>query len=195
MAIGQSELIRSVGDNLHASETAKYYRVVSGGFAEDCRAFVDRPYEWNGIDESGLPEELLGGDYIMSFNDDKIRRVEIEIDLAQPSVLYVLFDDRVPTPDWLSNDYTDTGMDVGMDEANATRRIIRSVTLVSGVGPGDSIDHVFSVWRRELSVPSKVRLGTIREELVEVVPDSIHESMYGVVVTRLDEPARATIPF
>ena len=193
--VGQSELIRSVGDNLHASETAKYYRVVSGGFAEDCRAFVDRPYEWNGVDERGLPEELLGGDYIMSFNDDKIRKVEIEVDLAQPSVLYVLFDDRVPTPDWLSSDFIDTGMDVGMDEANATRRIKRTVTLVTGVGPGDSIDHVFSVWKKESLVAGKVRLGTIREQHVEVIPDSIYESMYGVVVTKLAQSTREEVPF
>lgn len=193
--MGQSELIRSVGDNLHSSETAKYYRVVSGGFAEDCRAFVDRPYEWNGIDEHGLPAELLGGDYIMSFNDDKIRKVEIEIDLAQPSNLYVLFDDRVPTPDWLAKEFADTGMDVGMDEANATRRIRRSVTLLSGVGTGESIDHIFSVWKKEMKVPGRIKLGTIREKLVEVVPDSIYESMYGVVVTKRSHLSGKAVSF
>lgn len=176
--VGSSRRIISVKDNLRSSETAKYYRVVGRGFGEDCRAYVDRPYEWNGVNETGLPPALMGGDYIMTFNDDKVRKVEIEINLASPSTLYVLFDDRVPTPKWLMQEFADTGWDVGMDEARIDRK------LVSGVGPGESIDHVFSVWRRDVPQPATVALGTIRQRPVEVVPDAILESMYGVVVTK-----------
>ena len=178
-----SKRILSVSDNLHASVTAKYYRVVGRGFGEDCRAYSDRPYEWNGVNERGLPPALVGGDYIMTFNDDKIRDVEIEINLARPSTLYVLFDDRVLTPEWLKRDFVDVGWDVGMDEASHDGK------LVSGVGPGESIDHVFSVWRRDVPQPTTITLGTIREQPVEVVPKAILESMYGVVVTKLVEPA------
>jgi len=176
--LGGSKRILSVKDNLRSSETAKYYRVVGSGFGEDCRAYVDRPYEWNGVDETGLPPALVGGDYIMTFNDDKVRKVEIEISFASPSTLYVLLDDRVPTPKWLKKEFADTGWDVGMDEARLARE------LVSGVGPGESIDHVFSVWRREIPKPTTITLGTIRQRPVEVIPDAILESMYGVVVTK-----------
>lgn len=180
--IGSSRRILSVGDNLHSSETAKYYRVVGRGFGEDCRAYVDRPYEWNGLDETGLPPALVGGDYIMTFNDDKVRKVEIEINLARPSTLYVLLDDRVPTPEWLKQDFIDTGWDVGMDESRIDRK------LVAGVGPGESIDHVFSVWRRDVPTATTITLGTIRHQQLPVTPNSILESMYGVVVTKLVGP-------
>ena len=71
-------MITAVSDNVRSLETAKYYRVIPDGFREDCRAYVDRLHEWNGVDERGLPPFLVGGDYVMTFNDDKIT-TEIEI--------------------------------------------------------------------------------------------------------------------
>ncbi|MEO2044955.1 MAG: FecR domain-containing protein [Pirellulales bacterium] len=182
--IGRSELILSVGDNLHSSETAKYYRVIGRGFREDCPAYVDRSYQWNGVDEAGIPPGLLGGDYVMTFNDDKIRKVEIELELAKPATLYVLFDDRIPTPEWLKKDFVNTGWDIGMDEVN----IDREVKILSGVGPARSIDRVFSVWRQDISIASTITLGTIRQQQLEVNPHGVLESMYGVVVTDLIDP-------
>ncbi|MGI9430554.1 MAG: hypothetical protein ACR2NM_17975, partial [Bythopirellula sp.] len=187
--VGRAELILSVRDNLHSAETAKYYRVIGRGFREDCRAYVDRPHEWNGVDGAGIPPGLLGGDYVMSFNDDKIRKVEIDVELAKPATLYVLFDDRVPTPEWLKKDFVDTGWDVGMDEVNR----VRKVEILSGVGPGESIDQVFSVWRQDIPSASTITLGTIRQQQLEVKPSSVRESMYGVVVTELVDTQQEAI--
>ena len=113
----------------------------------------------------------------MAFNDDKVRTVEIDINLARPAAVFVLFDDRVSAPEWLRRDFVDTGWDVGMDEVREDGRLVR------GVGPGDSIDHAFSVWRQDFREPCSVRLGTIRQEDTTVKPQAILESMYGVVVT------------
>jgi len=101
--------------------------------------------------------------------------------MAKPATIYVLLDDRVPTPAWILDDFVDTGWDIGTDEARIDRKII------SGVGPARSIDHVFSVWRQDIPIASTVTLGAIRPEQLEVEPSSILESMYGVVVTDLRE--------
>lgn len=40
-----------------------FYRIVHAGFGEEQLAYVDRVHQWNGVDEQGLPSELLGGEY------------------------------------------------------------------------------------------------------------------------------------
>jgi hypothetical protein len=164
-------------------ETAKYYRVIPGGFREDCRAYVDRLHEWNGVDERGLPPFLVGGDYVMTFNDDKIlTEIEIAVSLGQPTALYVIIDDRAPRPKWLTRDFVDTNWDIGSDEGYEDR------VIDVGVGPGEDIEHVCSVWRRDVPVPSTVVLGGLTDEKPEKPPipmTKLGRSMYGIVATPL----------
>src|SRR5690606_30011403 len=91
---GNGSPIASVSDNLLAEDTKRFYEVVSGGLREDAKAYVDRPYEWNGHTEAGLPEFLRAADYIKTFNDFKRRDLEITVQLARPCTLYVLWDER-----------------------------------------------------------------------------------------------------
>ena len=185
----QSDLIASVSDNLQSSETSKYYRIIGGGFTEDCRAFVDRLHEWNGLDAQGIPAFLRGGDYVMTFNDDKLRTVQIALELSRPSNVYVLMDDRVPPPDWLLSGFVDTGSDVGLDShivADDESQFMEG-QLYAALGPGKSIDRVFSVWRRDVPDATVVELGALRaDDLGNVDPYSVKQSMYGIVVTPLD---------
>lgn len=175
-----NRIIASVSDNVRSLETAKYYRVIPHGFREDCRAYVDRLHEWNGVDGRGLPPFLVGGDYVMTFNDDKVTaEIEIAVSVNQPANVYVLLDDRVPPPEWLKRDFVDTtwkiGGDDGWDEAGG---------IVVGVGTGHSVDHVFSVWRRVVREPTTVLLGALTKQSPPPAIDA-GWSMYGVVVTPL----------
>ncbi len=175
-----SRIITSISDNVRSLKTAKYYRVIPRGFGEDCRAYVDRMHEWNGVDDRGLPPFLVGGDYVMTFNDDKIaNKISIAVVLAHPANLYVLIDDRVPPPDWLTKDFVDTGWDVGADEGFADRDIH------TATGPGQSIDHVYSVWHRSVPRPDTVILGPLGVEEFTKPARDVERSMYGIVVTRM----------
>jgi hypothetical protein len=172
-------LITAVSDNVRSLETAKYYRVIPHGFREDARAYVDRMHEWNGVDRRGLPPFLLGGDYVMTFNDDKIvNEIEIGVTLGKPANLFVLIDDRVTPPEWLQRDFVDTNWDVGSDEGWGDH------IIDVAAGPGKSVEHVFSVWRRVVNEPATVVLGAISQESP---PPSVEveRSMYGVVATPL----------
>jgi hypothetical protein len=173
-------LIQSVYDSISSLKTSKYYRVITHGFREDCLAYVDRPHEWNGVDERGLPPFLVGGDYVMTFNDDKItNEIEIALEIARPAYVYVLMDVRVPPPAWLKRDFIDTKWKVGSDECHPDKN------MVVEAGAGKSIDQVFSVWRRKVTAPSTVILGALNAPPTTDV--KAKRSMYGIVVTPLHE--------
>jgi FecR protein len=192
---GREPVISSVSDNVRSLETTKYYRVIPGGFREDCRAYVDRAHEWNGVDQRGLPPFLVGGDYVMTYNDDKVvTEFEIAVGLSQPAALYVIMDDRVPPPAWLERDFVDTHWDVGSDEGYDDR------IIANGVGPGESIDHTCSVWRRDVLEPTTVVLGALGNEKFALPAVDVERSMYGVVAVPLGdrklvaEPREAVVP-
>jgi hypothetical protein len=173
----QGRIVATVSDNVRSLQTAKYYRVIPHGFREDCRAYVDRMHQWNGVDARGLPPFLLGGDYVMTFNDDKIaNEIEIAVGVSQPANLYVLIDDRVTPPEWLKRDFVDTNWDVGSDEGWEDR------VIDVATGPGQSVEHVFSVWRRVVGEPTTVILGALSYDS-SPAKVTAERSMYGIVVT------------
>ncbi len=186
---GRSDLIESVSDSLHPGETSKFYRIIGGGFTEDCRAYVDRFHEWNGLDSQGIPRFLRGGDYVMTFNDDKIRQIQVALEVTRPVHLYVLMDDRVSPPDWLTTDFNDTGWDIGLDSHIVVDNAIGLTEgqLNSALGPGQSVDRTFSVWQRDVPDAMVVELGGLRaDDLGDIDPHTVEQSMYGIVVTPMD---------
>jgi hypothetical protein len=185
-------VIRAVTDNLKSSDTAKYYRVVARGFREDCQAFVDREHQWNGVDERGLPAFLDHGDYVMTFNDDKVQpNLQIAVELALPARLYLLVDDRAtPPPAWLTESFVDTGIDVGVDELHAANEDHDDLT--TDVGPGRSIDWSFSVWMQVVEAPSTVLVGSLQQEEPTRPARDVELTMYGIVATPLADGVAPT---
>jgi hypothetical protein len=151
-------VIRSVHDNLRGPECSKYYQIVRGGLDDDVPAYVDRLHQWNGLDAEGLPGFLRGADYIMPFNDDKwMKDLQVTIEVARPATLFIFFDDRERIPLWLSDQFTDTGINIGLDECSGPQ----GEPLAAGRGPGLSIDHVLSVWKCELEGDESISLGAL----------------------------------
>lgn len=172
-----SPVISDILDSLSDTASRKSYRIVHGGFADDVLAFIDRPHQWNGLDKSGVPEILSGCDYVMPFNDDKFsEEIQVEVDIARPAILYVLFSDGLDPPKWLLDQFEDTNVDIGLDEG----RHKRSPTSSIGIGPGVSIDTIFSVWKREVAKPSTIVLGGIKR------PENVQGyNMYGIAAKPL----------
>lgn len=183
--------IISVKDNIRSSEELGYYRVVPGGFFEDQPAYVDRVHQWNGVDAKGLPEELLGGDYVMPFNDDKLQEnFEITVTLSRESNLYVLFDDRNATPKWLAKSFVDTGFNVGQDEGHVPGN---KTIMEIATGGGQSIDTEFSVWKSRIPVNGEVTLQGLwkdADQKLQADDDPVQNkrSMYGVVAVPITTP-------
>ena len=169
-------VISEVHDNLRGTDRCNYYEIVRGGMAEDAKAFVDRPeHEWNGLEASGMPTYLVGGDFIRMFNNDKVtNEIEVFVSLAIPAKLYVLFDDRVSAPPWLRENFRDTGDGIGLDLGKFQWQDRMDVRRRPGIGPGVSIDESLSIWVRDIYKPGTVRLGATE------APDT-NINMYGIV--------------
>jgi hypothetical protein len=171
-------VIKAIRDNIPTSDGKYYYyQMTPGALADDAWAYVDgHPHQWNGLTPKGLPKFLRGADYARTFNDYRyIRGFEIVVELARPADLYVFFDDRVPTPDWLLERFEDTGVNIGLDEG-PWEGIPDNRTAV---GAGKSIDNVFSVWRRRCEKPEEVTLGAVGDT-------SEARAMYGIAATPLE---------
>ncbi len=155
----RDSVIRSVCDNIRGLDSSKYYQIVRGGLDDDAQAYVDRPHQWNGLDAGGLPGFLRGADYIMPFNDDKLaNNLEIIVEMARPATVYVFLDDRErKPPSWLTESFSDTGINIGLDEGSWPDPSRFSVEK----GAGQSINHVFSVWSREVERGESIRLGAL----------------------------------
>lgn len=176
-------LIQEVRDNIPPSDGSKYYcyQIAYHALDEDADAYVDHPHQWNGLTREGLPEFLRGADYVRTFNDYRyLNDFEMVIHLARPANLYIFFDDRVPTPAWLSDQFEDTGVDIGLDEGPWEGIADHK----NAVGGGNSIDNVFSVWRRRCLDTKPVTLAPVGET-------SEARAMYGIATTPL-EPVRLT---
>jgi len=184
-------VIAEVRDNIERTSSLSYYEIVHGGLREDVFPYVDRPHRYIGIAKAGLPPYLVGGDYVKTFNDDKIREdIRVSVQLAVPARLYVLFDDRLATPKWLRDKFRDTGDNIGVElsvwfhEGWYDRKPLRNVK------PGESVDGIvldkkapvvdsLSVWVRDISEAGVVALGATEDR-------KIFSTMYGIVAVPLE---------
>lgn len=183
-AMAPSRLIASVTDNVSSLDTSKYYRIVGEGFEEDCVVYVDRLHQWNGLDERGIPSFLRGADYVMTFNDDKVLGdLQIAIEVTQPVSMYVMWDDRIEVPAWLSQAFVDTGWDIGLDEGFNDR--YPDDSRQTALGAGNSVDFVFSIWKQDIVHASTVLLGSVQGSSIDEKPREVSQSMYGIAVTPL----------
>ena len=176
-------VIARVTDNRVDGQNAKFYRIVRDGLSEDSLAYVDRNHEWNGVDGSGLPACVQGLEYVMPFNDDKfVQPLEVSVELLRPATLYIFFTDTLEVPEWLRENFVDTGLDIGLDEA--ANRFVPS--RQTATGPGTSVDTVFSIWKRDVAEASIVTLGSIcpppdQKEL------KMGFNMYGIAAAPLEK--------
>lgn len=174
---GRASLIVSVADNIVRDDFWTFYEVVQGGMAEDAPVYVDRFFQWNGETASGIPAYLRGGDYVKTFNDDKLAdQYQIEVTLSQPVTLYVLMDPRVEPPEWLTSSFTDTGDIIGIDESH--HHLAGGENMLE-VGAGRSIDRTRSVWKMTVPKAGTITLGRNGEGSSRAI------SMYGIVAVPL----------
>jgi hypothetical protein len=182
-------VIKEVRDNIPPSDGSKYfcYQITYYGLVDDAAAYADRhPHQWNGLTAKGLPDFLRGADYVKTFNDYRyMTDIEMTIELSRAANLYIFFDDRVAPPEWLKKQFENTGVRIGLDEGPWEGILDHA----NAVGGGNSIDNVFSVWRRRCEQPCAVVLGGMGEMRGN---EPTGRAMYGIAATPLDSDGLLT---
>lgn len=144
-------LITAVSDSMSANdEEAKkwpslrnFYRIVPGGLRDGAMAFADAGDQW-----SNVPDALAGADQVRTFVvDSQNWWMKLTVELSRPCELFVLVDQRNPVPQWVRDEFTDTGRTVTLDfkPAQAGGRVARQLP--------------YAIWRRVVEKPGTVTLG------------------------------------
>ena len=184
-------VIARVTDNIWGgAEKYACYQTTYHGLQDDALAYSDNPnHQWNGLTADGLPDFLRGADYIRTFNQCRyMDYFKMTIEFSKPANLYVFADNRVPPPAWLTEQFEDTGVDIGIDEGPWLDDIDPTYRKLdvnkTAVGAGKSIDNVFSVWRRRCIDGKPITLGNVGQRGSE---GGQGRAMYGVAATPLVE--------
>ncbi|RYD35871.1 MAG: Fe2+-dicitrate sensor protein [Verrucomicrobiaceae bacterium] len=171
-----SSIITAVHDNLHNPQSNFYYRILRGGMREDARAFIAKRHEWNGLNENGLPDWLVGADLVQTFPaGDRKTSLQITVTTAMPTELYVIVDSRVPPPAWLAEEFEDTGVRIGLENAPLPDS---GIPIKSGPGNGNLAP--FAVWKRSLPEAGDHVLGP-----PPLGPEDRPHWMYGIAARKL----------
>jgi hypothetical protein len=171
-----SSVITAVHDNLHNPQSNFYYRILRGGMREDARAFIAKRHEWNGLDESGLPEWLMGADLVQTFPaGDRNTTLQLTVTTAMPTEIYVFVDSRVAPPSWLKDEFTDTGVRIGLENAP-----LPDSGMKTQRGPGSGKLAPFAVWKRVLPKAGDYVFGP-----PPLGPEDRPHWMYGIAARKL----------
>ena len=174
---GQLGVVTGVSDNVTDPDYRRFYGLVPGGMRNDALAYttIGRA-RWRPIAGQEFPAELLGADTVRTFHDDRDSwDLEISLQIARPSTVYVMFDARNPVADWLRQDFTDTGLQVRTGPW-------REVGIVEGMAPhaDGGLYVTYRVWKRDVLSACVVNLGPPR-----TFGQPGNRAMYGIAVNPL----------
>ncbi len=166
------------------SNNSRDYRVVAAGLYEDAPAFTDRAHQWNGVTSAGIPEYLLGADYVrVPTSEAKAGEVTVTLRVNRPATLYVFFRQELSPPRWLRTQFVDTGDLIGIDGGYPERG---EEDKQLGRAAGVSIDSRYKVWKLDVRRPGKITLG----------PSAPHKwpSMFGLAAVERTLPEARKTP-
>ncbi|MBP7948125.1 MAG: FecR domain-containing protein [Verrucomicrobiales bacterium] len=134
---------RSVTDDAERAEEPFSYQITQGGLAEGAEAFVELPFVLREV-----PLSLAGADLVRTFRGArKSRHFQLEVALARPAVLHVLFEASSPPPAWLTEQFRRTGNTLRLASPDpAVRRTV-----------------VLAVWDRVMPQGGSITLGPARD--------------------------------
>ncbi|MCI0539138.1 MAG: hypothetical protein L0Z50_28350, partial [Verrucomicrobiales bacterium] len=179
-----------------------------GFFQEETPMFVDRNHQWNGATTAlPLPKYLVGGEYIMSGNDNRDNaEYKLEITIAEESYVYMLVDDRLGEasngnppnfPDWMGDRTGDGNPDMAWLLEQGWTPVKSGLNRFGnpdypdhvgadeggdGVGPGVAINQWSSIYVK------RIPAGTF--SILQA--DNNGQNMYGVVIKAVPKTPSVT---
>ena len=170
-----SEIIADVADNVSLPGFNCFYGVVPGGMKEGAPAYTDNfRLRWRAPAGGKFPRELIGADVLRTFLSTRHNEAFLlHFTVKKHAMVYVLSDQRTPTPEWLSTGFAPTDLALRCGPWKAKKRGPHAIVLPK---TGDGF-LAFSVWQREAAAGETVDLGPLVRS---------DRAMYGIAVKELD---------
>ena len=152
-----SDIVAGVRDNILASDFRRYYGLLRGGMGEGARLYTTgHTRTWHAMPGESFPQELLGADVVCTFSVDRQETdLEITVTVNRPCELYVLPDARTLLPEWLHQDFIDTGL--RLRSGPWTPRGVMPDPQAKELDGTAFIQH--AVWKKLILNPGPVVLG------------------------------------
>ena len=191
---GQTFPVTVAGEPVPGSAVGENFTVPA--FGNNAPTFVDRNHRYQD-NTPALPPYLVGGEYIMSGNDNRDNgSYRLDVTVSSPSTVYMLIDNRM-SADTSATDNADpptfdaTHMQWILDQGWAATANGLNRTANAGVpdevaldeGADNTINQWYSVYRKDFPA------GTF--SLFQA--DNAGQNMYGVVVQPIPEPSSALV--
>jgi hypothetical protein len=175
--LSESQNTFVIRDNLSSDDSLRYYGIVSNGMREGVYTYTThKVVRWWSAENEPFPAELSGADLVQTFHRDRFEEdLEIQVAVERDSSIYVLFDERYETPEWLPEGLTDTGLTVRSGPW-------RPVMVTRDIEP-DSNDEIYvsyRVWRTDVAAGESVTLGESKN--YNRTSDQTWRVMYGIAV-------------
>lgn len=164
-----------------------------GYFGEDAKAMTDRAHDYNSSSPTvPLPSYLVGQEYIMIANNNRDNvDFSLEVTIAQPSLVYLLVDNRLgdndnaTPPDFsASMKWVQTDLYIPF---SANGNHLGNPAFPDDIGVDEGADGTINQWS---SVYAKLMpAGTFTLG----APDNGGRNMYGVVVAAIPEPGTGAL--
>ena len=176
--LSEDDNIFQIRDNLTANESLRFYGIVSDGMREGVRTYTThQAVRWWSDEGEPFPNELSGADLIQPFHRDRFETdLEIQLEAVEDATVYVLFDERYVTPDWLPDGLSDTGRTVRSGPWRPEALVTRDITPDAN----GEIYIRYRVWQTSVAAGESVILGESKNR--DRVPGQTWRVMYGIAV-------------
>jgi hypothetical protein len=174
-----SDVVSAVTDNVTDYSFRGYYGLLRGGMSEGARVYTTgHTRTWHPLPGETFPDELVGADGLCTFGmDGGEENLQITLSIARPCDLYVMADARVPAPEWVQQQFLDTG------------HRLRSGPWIPRAVPEEDYARFYAdesayvpyrVWKKRIAMPGAVVLGAPIAK-----PTNRKTAMYGIAVKGL----------
>ena len=183
-----SNLIASISDNFGLAHNFAYYGIIRNSMKVGSPTFQQvLVHTFN--TQRVFPPELAGADVVMTPSPlGESIDLRITLELTQPCAVYVIPDIRAAIPDWLRNNFIDTG--IRLRTGPWKDPFAQKLMVTRDVQPDDKGRYylIHSVWRKD--VPA----GFVELGPPHVAGSEIPNAMYGIAVKALPEPLTPAHP-
>lgn len=160
--VREGDIIVGAADNVSEEQFYQFVGLAPGALTEGAKAFLGNAHAaWQACEGQDFPSFLEGADLLRTYHKDRYDTgFELTLKLAQPCTLYVLIDQRLATPEWLTRDFEKTSEQINVGPFR------KPFGPMAGLVANESGELFAScwIWKRRITKAGEVKLGPPKDQ-------------------------------